>query len=105
MCNEKQSIVKVSQLSQPAWGREYGADIHSLCSFLIPHTRVATGARQTYGKGKAADCRRHVQKLNMLRAEKEQRGIEELQNSHPPEHYADTFTAQERQVEEIVRPK
>ena len=71
-------------------------DIHSLLA--IPHTRAA----QTYGKGNAADCRRHVQKLNMMRAEQEERGNEEAQSSHPPEHYADTFTTQDKQVEEIV---
>ena len=63
---------------------------------------------QTYGKGTAADCRRHVQKLNMMRVEKEQRENEQLQNSsppcsHPPEDYADTFTAQDKPAEEIVR--
>lgn len=62
---------------------------------------------QTYGKGTAADCRRHVQKLNMMRAEKEQLENEQLQSSnpfsHPPEDYADTFTAQDKQPEEIVR--
>ena len=63
---------------------------------------------QTYGKGTAADCRRHVQKLNMMRAEKEQLENEQLQSSsspcsHPPEDYADTFTAQDKPAEEIVR--
>ena len=60
---------------------------------------------QTYGKGTAADCRRHVQKLNMMRGEKEQLENEQVQStcSHPPEDYADTFTAQDKQPEEIVR--
>ena len=63
---------------------------------------------QTYGKGTAADCRRHVQKLNMMRAEKEQLENEQLQSSsspcsHPPEDYADTFTTQDKPAEEIVR--
>ncbi len=60
---------------------------------------------QTYGKGTAADCRRHVQKLNMMRAEKEQLENEQLRSSpgsHPPEDYADTFTAQVKPSEEIV---
>ena len=61
---------------------------------------------QTYGKGTAADCRKRVQKLNMMRAEKEQLENEQIQSSpcsHPPEDYANTFTAQEKQPEEIVR--
>jgi hypothetical protein len=61
---------------------------------------------QTYGKGTAADCRRHVQKLNMMRAEKEQLENEQLRSSpcsHPPEDYPDTFTAQVKPSEEIVR--
>ena len=59
---------------------------------------------QIYGKGAAADCRRHVQKLNMMRAEKEQlENEEQLQSSsHPPEEYADAFTVQDIQPEEIV---
>lgn len=46
---------------------------------------------QTYGKGTARDCRRHVQKLNMARGEKEKGG---LRGSHPPRDYAHAFTTQ-----------
>lgn len=60
---------------------------------------------QTYGKGNAADCRRHVQKLNMLKGEKEQLENEQIQSNHPPEDYADTFTTQDKQLEEIVSLK
>lgn len=48
---------------------------------------------QVYGKGKAADCRKHVQKLNMMRGEREQADIHaRLSSNHPPEDYASTFT-------------
>ena len=44
----------------------------------------------------------------MLRGEKEQLEKEQLESStcsHPPEDYADTFTTQDKQLEEIVRLK
>ena len=39
----------------------------------------------------------------MMRADKEQLENEQIQSSHPPEEYADTFTAQDKAPEEIVR--
>lgn len=52
-----------------------------------------------YGKGKAADCRKHVQKLNMMRGEKEQAEIHaHLSSNHPPEDYASTFTVEDQQA-------
>ena len=64
-----------------------------------------------YGKGKAADCRKHVQKLNMMRGEKEQAEIHahlssnhppeihaHLSSNHPPEDYASTFTVEDEQT-------
>ncbi len=51
---------------------------------------------QEYGRGKASDCRKHVQKLNMLRGEKERDiGATLLGNQHPPEDYASTFSLDE----------
>ena len=105
---ELQGLQREAVHRQGESGRRVVVNIEkTFTASLFPqyHTRAAGLVWQIYGKGKAADCRRHVQKLNMLRAEKEQRGIEEIQSSHPPEHYADTFTAQERQVEEIVSQK
>ncbi len=49
-----------------------------------------------YGKGKAGDCRKHVQKLNMMRGEREQdEGVTLLGSQHPPEDYASTFSLDE----------
>ena len=51
---------------------------------------------QTYGKGTGKDCRRHVQKLNMLRSAKNKEADSNYCNEqHPPQDYASTFTAQE----------
>ena len=49
---------------------------------------------QVYGKGKAADCRKHVQKLNMMRGERDHIDVHTLlsTSNHPPEDYASTFT-------------
>lgn len=51
---------------------------------------------QEYGRGKASDCRKHVQKLNMLRGEGEREiGTTLLGSQHPPEDYASTFSLDE----------
>ncbi len=49
-----------------------------------------------YGRGKAGDCRKHVQKLNMMRGERDQNeGVTLLCSQHPPEDYASTFSLDE----------
>ncbi len=58
-------------------------------SFIIFFSILA----QTYGKGTGKDCRRHVQKLNMIRAKREKEDGRSEQ--HPPQDYASTFTTHE----------
>ena len=58
---------------------------------------------QVYGKGVAKDCRKHVQKLNMLRGEKERE--ESTGKQHPPQDYADTFTSRDSSSQpELLNP-
>ena len=49
-----------------------------------------------YGKGTGKDCRKYVQKLNMIQGEKERSGG----GSHPPCDYARAFTVQSAQKKE-----
>lgn len=60
---------------------------------------------QVYGKGRAADCRKHVQTLNMRRGEREKATATiATQENHPPEDYASTFdTSDQQQLDEPVR--
>ena len=97
---QREAVCRQGEQHIDTWrlGREYQPDIHSLRSPTY-HTHAV---RQTYGKGSAADCRRHVQKLNMLRGEREQMENEQIQSSHPPNDYADAFTTQDKQLDEIV---
>ena len=64
------------------------------CSDTHAHAHAHTHDK-VYGKGLAADCRKHVQKLNLMRADIEQNEIAQLQNNHPPEDYASTFTTED----------
>lgn len=48
---------------------------------------------QVYGKGSGKECRKHVQKLNMVQGEREKREGKGGA-SHPPCDYANTFTTQ-----------
>ena len=53
-----------------------------------------------YGKGTGKDCRKYVQKLNMIQGEKEKEKERSGGGSHPPCDYARAFTVQSAQKKE-----
>lgn len=53
---------------------------------------------QTYGKGTARECGKHVKKLNMVRGERERGMSGGVRGSHPPHDYASTFTTDRKET-------
>ena len=82
ICTEKQSVIKVKE---PYQGTCLRSQIFFCCS-------------QMYGKGTGKDCRKYVQKLNMIQGEKEKE--RSGGGSHPPCDYARAFTVQSAQKKE-----
>lgn len=67
------------------------------------NAKVLAVSSQTYGKGSARECGKHVKKLNMVRGERERAASDGVRGSHPPHDYANTFTTGRKEAMDQVR--
>ena len=65
MCNAKQSVTEASTVNNESFNLLSVLEVGKACLVMI------WLGLKVFGQGTAADCRKHVQKLNMMRGQKE----------------------------------